>query len=105
MAGVGFGCAGAGGGGAPGAGDVAPQGRDGAGGLKPAVIWLLQTCLAALLLLMLWHPAISVATLKPQQNIVAVVVDDSRSMSISEDGKTRLERARSALDGGLIVVS
>ena len=43
---------------------------------------------------MLWHPAISVATLKPQQNIVAVVVDDSRSMSISEDGKTRIERAR-----------
>ena len=30
---------------------------------------------------MLWHPAISVSTLKPQQNIVAVVVDDSRSMA------------------------
>ena len=39
--------------------------------------------MAALLLLMLWQPAISVATLKPQQNIVAVVVDDSRSMAIS----------------------
>ncbi len=71
-------------------------------GLRPAAIWLLQTALAALLLLMLWHPAISVATLKPQQNIVAVVVDDSRSMSISEDGKTRIERARSALDSGLV---
>jgi uncharacterized membrane protein len=33
---------------------------------------------------------------------VAVVVDDSRSMSISEDGKTRLERARAALDGGML---
>lgn len=71
-------------------------------GLRPAAIWLLQTALAALLLLMLWHPAISVATLKPQQNIVAVVVDDSRSMSISEEGKTRIERARAALDNGLV---
>ncbi len=71
-------------------------------GLRPVAVWLFQTAIAVLLLLMLWHPAISVATLKPQQNIVAVVVDDSRSMSISEDGKTRLERARSALDSGLV---
>jgi uncharacterized membrane protein len=71
-------------------------------GVRPAAIWLLQTAMAALLLLMLWRPAISVATLKRQQNIVAVVVDDSRSMSISEEGKTRIERARSSLDGGLL---
>ncbi|MCC7174283.1 MAG: hypothetical protein IT159_03730 [Bryobacterales bacterium] len=71
-------------------------------GLRPAAIWALQTGLAALLLLMLWHPALSVATLKPQQNVVAVVLDDSRSMSLSEDGKTRIERARAALDGGLV---
>jgi uncharacterized membrane protein len=74
----------------------------GIAGWRPAAVWLLQASIAALLLVMLWHPAISVATLKPQQNIVAVVVDDSRSMSISEDGKTRLERARSALNGGLV---
>ena len=74
----------------------------GIAGWRPAAVWLLQAAIAALLLVMLWHPAISVATLKPQQNIVAVVVDDSRSMSISEDGKTRLERARSALSGGLV---
>jgi uncharacterized membrane protein len=70
-------------------------------GLRPAAIWLLQSCLAALLLLMLWHPAISIATLKPQQNIVALVVDDSRSMSIREDGRTRVDRAKAVLDGGL----
>ena len=73
----------------------------GLAGLRPALIWLLQSCLAALLLLMLWRPAISIATLKPQQNIVAVVVDDSRSMSISEDGKTRIDRAKAVFDGGL----
>ena len=39
--------------------------------------------LAALLLFLLWHPALSVATLQPQQNIVAVVVDDSSSMAIA----------------------
>jgi len=71
-------------------------------GLRLLVIWMLQSGLAALLLTMLWQPTISVATLKPQQNIVAVVVDDSRSMSISEDGQTRIERARSTLNGGLV---
>ncbi len=73
----------------------------GLSGLRPVAIWLLQSCLAALLLLMLWHPAISIATLKPQQNIVAVVVDDSRSMSISEGGKTRIDTAKALYDGGL----
>src|SRR5262245_51312152 len=40
------------------------------------VIWLLQSSLAALLLLLLWQPAMMVAELKPQQNIIAVLVDD-----------------------------
>jgi uncharacterized membrane protein len=61
-----------------------------------------QSALAALILLLLWRPAVSVATLKPQQNIIAVVVDDSRSMSIREDGKSRLERAVAALNGGVL---
>src|SRR5262245_46631863 len=70
--------------------------------LKPAAIWLLQTAMVAMLLVLLWQPALSVATLRPQQNIVAVVVDDSRSMSISEDGKTRLQRATETLNSGVI---
>ena len=41
-----------------------------------------KPCLIALILFLLWHPALSVATLRPQQNVVAVLVDDSRSMSI-----------------------
>ncbi|HYP14705.1 MAG TPA: glutamine amidotransferase, partial [Bryobacteraceae bacterium] len=59
--------------------------------VKPVALWLLQTLLVALLLVVLWQPALSVATLKPQQNIVAVLVDDSKSMSIREDGKSRME--------------
>ena len=58
--------------------------------------------LAALVLFLLWHPAISIATLRPQQNIVSVLIDDSRSMTIKEDGKTRLEQATSGLNSGVL---
>src|SRR5688572_6562923 len=58
-------------------------------GLRPAGIWILQSCLLALILLLLWHPAISIATLRPQQNVVAVLFDDSRSMSIADASGTR----------------
>ena len=51
--------------------------------------------LAALLLFMLWHPALSVATLRPQQNIVAVVVDDSGSMSIQDESGSRKDSRNS----------
>jgi uncharacterized membrane protein len=66
------------------------------------VIWSLQTLLAALLLMLLWQPAITVAELKPQQNIIAVLVDDSRSMAISEDGSTRQAQAVAALQNGVL---
>ncbi len=69
---------------------------------RAGILWLLQTALLTLLLTLLWEPALAVARLKPQQNIVAVVVDDSASMSLSEGGKSRSERARSVLDGGLL---
>ena len=66
------------------------------------VIWGLQTLMAALLLVLLWKPAITVAELKPQQNIIAVLVDDSRSMAISEDGVTRQAQAVKALRDGVL---
>jgi len=69
---------------------------------RSIVIWLAQTALIALLLLMLWHPAISVARLRPQQNVVAVLVDHSRSMGIADDGKPRLQNAEDLLDNQLL---
>jgi uncharacterized membrane protein len=66
------------------------------------VIWSLQTLLAAILLVLLWQPAITVAELRPQQNIIAVLVDDSRSMAISEDGSTRQAQAVKALQNGVL---
>ena len=71
-------------------------------GWRAWVIWGLQTLLAALVLVLLWQPAITVAELKPQQNIIAVLVDDSRSMGISEDGSTRQAQAVAALQNGVL---
>src|SRR5580700_5304632 len=71
-------------------------------GARPLVIWMLETAMVALLLFMLWHPAISIATLQPRQNVVAVVVDDSRSMGIREGLQTRSAQAAAVLDGKLL---
>ena len=71
-------------------------------GPRRAVIWALQTALACLLLLLLWQPALSVSALKAQQNVVAVIVDDSKSMGLSEDGTPRRQKAIDALNGGLL---
>ena len=70
--------------------------------VRRASIWGLQTALAALLLFLVWHPALSVSTLKPQQNIVAVVIDDSSSMTTDDETSTRKEKAVKILDGGLL---
>src|SRR5580658_9614752 len=66
-------------------------------GWRVWVIWGLQTLLAAIVLILLWQPAITVAERKPQQNIIAVLVYDSRSMAPFEDGVTREAQAVKAL--------
>src|SRR5215510_7556885 len=71
-------------------------------GLRPVAIWLLETAMVAIILFLLWHPALSVATLRPQQNVVAVLVDDSRSMSIDDASGTREAAAKKVLDNGLL---
>jgi uncharacterized membrane protein len=71
-------------------------------GWRVWLIWGLQTLMVAILLVLLWQPAITIAELKPQQNIIAVLVDDSRSMAISEDGSTRQAQAVKALQNGVL---
>jgi uncharacterized membrane protein len=71
-------------------------------GLRPVAIWLLEACLAALILFLLWRPALSISTLRPQQNVVAVLVDDSRSMSLADASGTREAAAQAVLNGGLL---
>jgi len=67
------------------------------------VIWGIQSAFVALVLFLLWQPAILVAELSSQQNIIAVVVDDSRSMGIADsEGKAREAAAVAALEGGVL---
>lgn len=68
---------------------------------KALVLWGLQSTMIALVLLLLWQPGISIATLKPQQNIVAVLLDDSKSMGLAEDGTTRRDEMKKTLEAGL----
>ena len=66
-------------------------------------VWAVQSALLALLLLLLWQPAMTVAELSSRQNIIAVIVDDSRSMAIADsDGRTREAAALAALGNGLL---
>ena len=69
-------------------------------------IWAMETAVACILLLLLWEPAISVAELKSQQNIIAVLLDDSRSMGIADAGHdghvAREAAATEALGGGVL---
>ncbi len=71
-------------------------------GARPLAIWLLETAMVSLLLFLLWHPALSVATLRPQQNVVAVLVDNSKSMAINDAGGTREAAAKKVLSDGLL---
>ena len=66
-------------------------------------VWATQSAFVALVLLLLWQPAMTVAALSSQQNIIAVVVDDSRSMAIADSGgKTREAAALAALQDGVL---
>lgn len=69
--------------------------------------WIALAALQALslwvLLVMLWRPALRVTALKAQQNIVAVVVDDSRSMQLKDaEGEARIAAVKAQLNGGLL---
>jgi len=78
--------------------------RDALSTMRLAAIGLAQTAMIAIVLFMLWHPAMSVARLRPQQNVVAVMVDDSRSMGMVDPGnpKSRLQNAEDLLNGTVL---
>jgi uncharacterized membrane protein len=67
-----------------------------------AALWLLEAALAAVVLVLLWQPAIAVTELEPRQNIIAIAVDDSRSMARVEQGATREEHAIRTLRAGVL---
>jgi hypothetical protein len=69
---------------------------------QAAVIWLLESAVVCLVLTLLWQPAMVVAELKPQQNVIAVLIDDSRSMGVIENGTTREQQAKQALQNNVL---
>jgi uncharacterized membrane protein len=67
------------------------------------VIWVIQSALVALVLFLLWQPVLTVAELNSEQNIIAVVVDDSESMGTRDsDGGTREAAAIKALENDVL---
>ncbi len=71
-------------------------------GWRLGVIGLLEWLTAAVILILLWQPALRVTELEPRQNIVAILVDDSRSMQQVENGATREAQAIRALQSGVL---
>ena len=69
---------------------------------RAGVIWLLQAALVTLVLVLLWQPALSVTELRAQKNIVAFVIDASRSMGIEEGGVSREAAAIATLQKGVL---
>jgi len=70
---------------------------------RAGVLWGLQAATLALVLTLLWQPAMVVSELSSHQNIIAVVVDDSHSMGTADsDGKTREAAAIKALQDGML---
>jgi uncharacterized membrane protein len=70
--------------------------------VRLTAIWALEAALMALLFVLLWHPAVRVATLRPQENVIAVLVDTSHSMGLKESTQSRLDKVQAALNGGLL---
>ena len=62
------------------------------------LVWGLQSAVLAILLLMLWRPSLVVSTQIPQQNVVAILADDSSSMAMEEGSAKRLDQVRKTLD-------
>ncbi len=65
---------------------------------RGVAVWILQSLFAALVLFLLWRPALEVSALRSQQNMIAVLLDDSGSMLENDGGETRLATAKRLLE-------
>ncbi len=71
---------------------------------QAATLGLLQFLFAVLLFTLLWRPVLNVERIRDRENVVAVAIDDSRSMNEPDaDGvPTRRDAAVGALQGGVL---
>ena len=61
------------------------------------LVWGLQSVALAILLVLLWRPSLILSTLVPQQNVLAVLVDDSASMAMDDQGIPRVDQVKEIL--------
>ena len=76
---------------------VAARRRGSLSGLRLSLLCVLQACMLGVALLALSQPALLVSSLARGQNSVAVLLDDSASMSLDDGGSTRLAQANAVL--------
>ncbi|MEE8248652.1 MAG: vWA domain-containing protein, partial [Gammaproteobacteria bacterium] len=62
----------------------------------------IQTAMVALVLVLLWQPALSSDRLRAEENAVALLLDTSASMSYGEAEESRLQQAVAALNDGVL---
>jgi uncharacterized membrane protein len=68
---------------------------------RALVLGFLQTAFLVLALLLLWRPVLNVEQIRDRENVVAVLMDESGSMDLTDEtgGATRRAQAVGALDG------
>jgi uncharacterized membrane protein len=72
--------------------------HQGLGVARLVVLGTLQTLIWAIVLTLLWRPALVTEELRPQENSVAVLLDTSASMSYGDGPQSRLQRGIQALE-------
>ena len=61
-------------------------------------LWVLQSAMMAVALLMLWQPALTLTSVRAGENAVALLLDNSASMGFADTDRSRREQAVELLD-------
>jgi len=75
------------------------QNRSALGPARLAVIGLLQLAMLALALVLVWQPSLLLERLRPGDNVIAVMLDTSASMSYGTEDQSRIDVAKNTIAG------
>jgi uncharacterized membrane protein len=65
-------------------------------------VGILQSLLAAAVLVLLWRPVLNVERVRDRENVLAVAIDASASMAYGEGDRSRLQEVAGALQNGAL---
>ncbi len=65
-------------------------------------IWGLQLCMVLVVLVVLWQPAIMTEKLRAGDNVIAIMLDTSQSMTYSQADGSRMQEALTVIDNDAI---